>query len=309
MKRIHIDTDPGVDDLLALGMALASPEIEVVGVTTVAGNATLDAVTDNARRFLSLAGSGIGVGRGAERPLRAPLVTAAHVHGEDGRQGVELPAGDEVPLLDAKEVFERSLGDLEAAVLVALGPLTNVAILMERAPELLARVEIVWMGGSLARGNVTPLAEFNCYVDPHAARAVLGSSVPIRVVGLDVTSEIAIRPEDLARGPFGPGARGNALSELLARGMRAEAGASQGGVILHDPTAIAAVVAPEHFRFEERSLSVRTEMGAERGRLLASRAPDTGTVRYATSVEGPAVSRLCMERLRRFALSPEAREA
>jgi inosine-uridine nucleoside N-ribohydrolase len=187
VRAVHIDTDPGLDDLLALALALASPELRVSAVTTVAGNASIDAVTENAARFLTLAGAEIPIGRGAPRPLRLPRVGAERIHGPDGRGGLPLPARVDRPQASAAEVLRGSLCDAGVAQVVALGPLTNLAELWLEAPDLLAGVEVVWMGGALERGNVTPLAEFNAYADPHALARLLESDVALRIVGLDVT--------------------------------------------------------------------------------------------------------------------------
>jgi inosine-uridine nucleoside N-ribohydrolase len=294
-KPLHIDTDPGVDDLLALAFCLASPEVRVTGITTVAGNAPLDAVTENAGRFLALAGETIRVGRGAARPLHASPVTAGHVHGEDGRLGVDLPPVAAEPA-SAEEVFRHSLADRPATVL-ALGPLTNVARLLEQDPGLFGGSEIVWMGGTLSRGNVTPAAEFNSYADPDAADLVLASRVPVRVVGLDATHRVIVRAGELPPGSFGDSARGRVLGELLDRLMKAETSArGEPCTPLHDPCAAAAVVAPDLFRFERRSLRVRVDPGEERGRLVTGPAGE-GDVRYARGVDGGAVRSLCLERL------------
>jgi purine nucleosidase len=276
---VHIDTDPGVDDLLALAVALASPEIRVVGITTVAGNAPLDAVTENARRFLTLAGTRVAVGRGAARPRTATPVTAAHIHGEDGRLGVSLPDPTDGEAGTAQDVLRSSLEERGARAVVALGPLTNVAEALERTPDL-GGAEIIWMGGSLSTGNVTPLAEFNCYVDPDAADLVLRSGVPVRVVGLDVTREVVLRGGDMDSAPFGRGARGRALHDLVSRLMEAEERArGEACAILHDPCAVAVLAAPDRFGFEERRLAVLTGEGPERGRLVESERAEGRPVR------------------------------
>lgn len=303
---LHIDTDPGVDDLLALSILLASPEVRVTGITTVAGNASLEAVTENARRFLALAASRIPVGRGAARPLRGAPVAATHIHGEDGRHGVSLPPPIDEPPREAEEVFRHSLEKAGARIVLALGPLTNLARMLERGRDLLEHVEIVWMGGTLVQGNVTPVAEFNCFADPDAAEALLGSGLSLRVVGLDVTRRVVLRPHDLATKPFAAGPRGRMLAELLDRLMNAEAAArGERCATLHDPCAAAAVLAPRHFRFEELTLAARAGEDPDRGRLVPR---DRGAgapvppVRYAREVDAEAVAALCMERLVRFCL-------
>jgi inosine-uridine nucleoside N-ribohydrolase len=300
---LHIDTDPGADDLLALSILLASPEVHVTGITTVAGNASLEAVTENARRLLALAESRIPVGRGAARPLRAAPVTATHIHGEDGRQGVSLPLPADEPPPKAEVVFRHSLEKEGARIVLALGPLTNLAQLLDRGRDLLEGVEIVWMGGSLAEGNVTPVAEFNCFADPDAAEALLGSGLNLRVVGLDVTRRVVLRPDDLAAEPFARGPRGQMLAELLHRLMNAEAAAR--GVrcaTLHDPCAAAALLAPHHFRFEELELAAQVGENPDRGRLVRRDAGSGARVRYAMEVDAEEVAALCLERLGRFSL-------
>jgi inosine-uridine nucleoside N-ribohydrolase len=208
---IVIDCDPGHDDAIAILLALASPELELVGVTTVAGNQTLDKTTRNALVTLEIGGrTDIPVAVGAEAPLRRNLRTAAHVHGETGLDGPELPEPSARPveahaadfLAELIEQWAGSVGG-EAAdarpedpapsartgvVLVPTAPLTNLALMLERHPDVPDRLErIVWMGGAIAEGNITPAAEFNAYVDPEAAATVFASGIPITMVGLDVT--------------------------------------------------------------------------------------------------------------------------
>ena len=177
---IVIDCDPGHDDAIAILLALASPEVELRGVVTVAGNQTVDKTTRNALKVLELAGRAhIPVARGADAPLRRPLRTAAHVHGESGLDGPDLPE-------PSTAIYEGDPGEwLEpGVVLVATGPLTNVARFVQRG---VAIERIVWMGGAIAEGNITPAAEFNAFVDPEAAAAVFGSGIELTMVGLDVT--------------------------------------------------------------------------------------------------------------------------
>ena len=186
--KIVIDCDPGHDDAIAILLALASPELDLLGVTTVAGNQTLDKTTRNALVTLEVAGrSDIPVAAGADAPLRRPLRTAAHVHGETGLDGPELPEPGAAPVDAHAADFLAELIE-PGVVLVPTAPLTNVALLLERHPDVRSRLErIVWMGGSIGEGNVTPAAEFNAFVDPEAAAAVFGSGIPVTMIGLDVT--------------------------------------------------------------------------------------------------------------------------
>jgi pyrimidine-specific ribonucleoside hydrolase len=166
---IVLDCDPGQDDAIAILLALASPQVDLRAITTVAGNQTLDKTTRNALKMLELTGrTDIPVAAGAGAPLRRPLRTAAHVHGESGLDGPDLPDPQIRPVdTTAVDLLAETLEP--GVILVATGPLTNVARLLEGHPDVRARVEaIVWMGGSIGEGNVTPAAEFNAFVDPEA---------------------------------------------------------------------------------------------------------------------------------------------
>lgn len=301
---IHIDTDPGLDDLLALGLALASPELRIAGISTVAGNAGLESVTRNAAGFLELAGADLPLGRGAAGPLGLSATRAESVHGADGRGGLPLPPGG-VPVESALEVFRRSVERESADTLLALGPLTNVAQWLEREPELFRGLRIVWMGGTRGDGNVTPVAEFNSFADPHALAAVLEAGVPTWIVGLEVTTRVRVRPaalseRGLGRGPLGRFLEG-ALSALARKeGALARTEGVRGGegfATLHDPCAVAALIFAEGFRFEDCSLQVAVTEGPERGRLREDPRAQAPRHRYATQVNAEAVKALILDRL------------
>src|SRR5439155_2015833 len=201
------------DDAVALLLALASPEVELLGVTTVHGNQTLDKTTANALRVLELAGrEDVPVAAGADRPRIRELFVASHVHGETGLDGPALPPPRGRPVGEhAVDFLAERLG--AGVVLVPTGPLTNVALLLERRPD--ARPErIVLMGGSIGLGNVTPAAEFNIWADPEAAARVLGSGLDVTMVGLDVTHEALLTPERAERIRAG-GRVGRVVAELL----------------------------------------------------------------------------------------------
>ena len=193
---IILDCDPGHDDAIALLLALASPEVEVLGVTTVHGNQTLEKTTANALRVLDLAGrADLAVAAGAERPLTRELTVASHVHGESGLDGPTLPPASRAPLAEsALEFMLRTIAaSARPVTLVATGPLTNVALLLERAGG--ANVErIVLMGGAIAEGNMTPAAEFNIWADPEAAAAVFAAGIDTTMIGLDVTHRAVTTP-------------------------------------------------------------------------------------------------------------------
>jgi len=295
VRRIHIDTDPGLDDALALALALALPGIRVCGVTTVAGNAPLEAVTRNAAGLLALAGADVPLGRGAAGPLALDPIDATHVHGADGLGGI--PLSDPAPRVEraATEILAQSRA-AGADTLVALGPLTNPGALARAGSQLLEGLELVWMGGALGPGNVTPLAEFNACADPAAVASVLESGLPLRVVPLDVTRHVALRPDEVPRGALGSGPLGRFLegalhtlarSEQALRGVRA--------ATLHDPCAVAAVARPELFRWEERRIGVVVEPGPERGRIVER--PDGRLVTWAVEVRRDALVELILEHL------------
>jgi purine nucleosidase len=199
-RRIIIDTDPGQDDAIAILLALASPEVDVEAITTVAGNVPQPLVTDNALALLTLAGrDDIGVYRGCERPLLRPLYTAEYVHGPTGVDGADLPT----PAVSERSAHAVDLiidaclaSDARGVTLCPLGPLTNIAMAIVKEPAIVPRIaEILWMGGAFDEpGNTTDVAEFNAYVDPHAAHIVFTSGVPLTVFPLDVTHKALMYP-------------------------------------------------------------------------------------------------------------------
>jgi inosine-uridine nucleoside N-ribohydrolase len=299
VRRVLIDTDPGLDDLLALALAAASPELEIAGLTTVAGNAPLEVVTDNAARFCALAGFDVPLGRGAARPLALPPGDATHFHGPDGRCGLELPDPGPRPTLSAHELLRTCLTERRIDAVIALGPLTNLGPLAAEHPEWFEGIPVVWMGGSLSAGNVTAVAEFNCWADPHAAHLVLDSGIEVRVLGLDVTRCAAVRESALAAARFGSGERARFAAGVLARLADAEQlGSGQRCAVLHDPAAIAAALEPELFRWEKRCLSVSLADGPERGRLSDLPGARESRVRWASEVRAAALLDSVLARLR-----------
>jgi len=242
---IVIDCDPGHDDAIAILLALASPEVELRGITTVAGNQTLDKTTRNALRVLELAGrADIPVAAGADGPLVRTLRTAANVHGESGLDGPDLPEPVTIPVDGhAADVLAELIEP--GVVLVPTGPLTNVAMLLERHPDVRERLErIVWMGGAIAEGNVTPAAEFNAFVDPEAAAAVFGSGIPVTMIGLDVTHK-ALFDSGHAERLRGTGAVGRAVAELADFFLEFHRQRYRfDGAPIHDAMAVAHVIDP-----------------------------------------------------------------
>ncbi len=268
-RKIIIDTDPGQDDAVAILLALASPEdIEVLGITCVAGNVPLDLTSKNARIVCELAGKPqVRVFAGCDRPLGRDLVTAEHVHGKTGLDGPDLPDPG-MPLQDGHAV-EFIIDTLRAepagsVTLCPLGPLTNIATAFEKAPDIVAKVqEIVLMGGGYFEGgNITPTAEFNIYVDPQAADIVFRSGVPLVVMPLDVTHKALVtkRRNDAFRALNTPAGIAVAqMTDFFERFDKEKYGSE--GAPLHDPCVTAYLIKPE--LFTGRHINVEIEVTSE----------------------------------------------
>jgi len=266
---IVIDCDPGHDDAIAILLALASPEVELRGISTVAGNQTLDKTTRNALKVLELADrTDIPIVAGADAPLRRTLRTAANVHGESGLDGPDLPEPT-TRTVDG-DVVDVLAGWLEpGVVLVPTGPLTNVARLLERHPQATAR--IVWMGGAIAEGNVTPAAEFNAYVDPEAARAVFESGIDVTMIGLDITHK-ALFDSTHAERLRGSGKAGKAVAELADFFLEFHRQRYRfDGAPIHDAMAVAHVVDPTLVTTLECNISIEIESQFCDGRTVVDR--------------------------------------
>jgi inosine-uridine nucleoside N-ribohydrolase len=298
---ILLDCDPGHDDAIALLLALASPEVELRGVTTVAGNQTLEKTTANALRVLELAGrEDVPVAAGSPRPLvREPFV-AAYVHGETGLDGPDLPLPRTEPVGGHAVDFlaERIMG----ATLVATGPLTNVALLLARHPD--ARPErIVLMGGAIAEGNVTPAAEFNVWADPEAAARVFASGLDVTMVGLDVTHRALVTSahgEELRAA----GRVGRAVAELLDfYGVFHREVYGFDGSPVHDAVALAHVLNPRLLVLERLNVQVDCESRLCRGRTVVDVWRRTGlepNAHVAVGIDPEAFVALLLERLARL---------
>jgi inosine/uridine nucleosidase len=262
-RAILLDCDPGHDDAIALLLAAGRPDVvDLRAVTTVAGNAELEKVTLNARRVLTLAGAdGVPVAAGAAGPRVGGLVTALEVHGESGLDGASLP--EPTQPLDPRSAVELMTACGPATV-VATGPLTNVAALVEQAPSAID--EIVWMGGSTERGNTRPYAEFNALVDPEAAAVVFASGIPLTMVGLNLTHQAQATPEVLARlGELGTPVGEAAIGWLsfFADTYRDVFGFA--GPPVHDACAVALVIDPTLVRCEDYYVAIETEGRYTRG--------------------------------------------
>jgi purine nucleosidase len=276
-RKIIIDTDPGQDDAVAILLALASPEeIEVLGITAVAGNVPLALTQKNARIICELAGRvDIAVYAGCDAPLGRPLVTAEHVHGKTGLDGPDLP--DPVMQLADGHGVDYIIETLRAhdagtVTLCPLGPLTNIATAFQKAPDIIARVqEIVLMGGAYFEvGNITPAAEFNIYVDPEAADIVFKSGAPITVVPLDVTHKALVTAErNNAFRAIGTrvGVAVAQMTDFFER-FDKEKYASPGAP-LHDPCVTAWLIQPDLFTGRHINVEIETASPLTRGMTVA----------------------------------------
>jgi len=282
---IIIDTDPGVDDALALLLAAGSPELEVLAVTTVGGNVTLDHATENAQRILPIAWHG----RPAPplyRGAAGGTETAEYVHGADGLGGVSLHR-DQTGALSFPPAGSLATGAAHDAILslvashpgeitlVTLGPLTNVAVALQHDPAIMRRIrEVVIMGGAFREpGNTGPVAEFNIFVDPEAAQIVCDSGLPLRWVPIDVTHRCLLRREQVERLAESPRAH---FARAIA-GFYMDyhySGYGEYACFLHDPVAVAAVIWPELFYTEPKRVDVETFGSLTRGMTVADFRPD-----------------------------------
>lgn len=274
-QKIIIDTDPGQDDAVAILLALASPELEVLGITAVAGNVPLPLTLRNARAICELAGRpDLPVYAGCDAPLEGQLVTAENVHGATGLDGITLPEPT-MPVQDrhAVDFLVETLRREPAGsvTLIPIGPLTNIAAAFRQAPDVIARVgRIVMMGGAYFEvGNVTPAAEFNIFVDPLAAAEVFAAGVDLVVMPLDVTHR-ALTSRAWVEGMRASGRVGEVVAswtDFFERYDRAKYG--HDGAPLHDPCAVAYLIAPEIFSGRRINVEIETEGRFTRGMTVA----------------------------------------
>jgi inosine-uridine nucleoside N-ribohydrolase len=298
--RILIDCDPGHDDAIALLLALASPEVEVLGVSTVAGNQTLDKTTANAIRVLEFAGHGeIPVAAGADRPLVRDQFVASYVHGETGLDGPDLPPPQSEPVASHAADFlaEKIRSSDRPVTLVPVGPLTNVALLLALHPD--ARPErIVLMGGAIAEGNVTPAAEFNIWCDPEAAARVFKSGIDVTMIGLDVTHKALFTQAHVGRLA---GRVGEMVAELLRFYDTFHRSVYNfNGSPIHDALAVASVVNPDLVGTLERNVEIETESELCRGRTVVDlwrRTEREPNARVGVEVDADGFLELLIERI------------
>lgn len=271
MRKIIIDCDPGHDDMMAIMLAAASGNVNLLGITTVAGNQTGDKTFTNALKVVTLIGENIPVARGCDKPLVRELVTAPQFHGQTGLDGADLPSAVINPAAEHACDFIISTARQNGTItLVPTGPLTNIALALTKDPGIKNNIErIVLMGGGMHDSNVTPAAEFNIYVDPEAAKIVFNSGIPITMVGLDVTNRAIMTPreiEDLNK----PGGR---VSGVVVPLLQFFAKANKDifdlpGAPLHDALAVASVIAPEVIKTKHRRVDIEVSGELTRGMTL-----------------------------------------
>ena len=281
VKKIILDVDPGHDDALAILLAIASPDIDLQLISVVAGNQTLDRTLRNALAVVSVSGArNIPVAAGMARPLVRPQIVAGDIHGQTGLDGPPLP---EVTLQPAPEhavdLIIRTLRQGEGDIwLVPTGPLTNIAMAIRLAPDILAKIEgIALMGGAIDFGNTTPAAEFNILSDPEAAHIVFSSGVPLTMIGLDVSHQTQALPERRAR----IAAIGTPMAALAGAwidyfGDRYREVFGFAGPPLHDPITVAELIRPGLVRTEPMHVEIDLSGGPSYGRTLCDRLHATG---------------------------------
>lgn len=273
MKKIILDCDPGHDDMIAIMLASTREEIELLGITTVAGNQTGEKTFENALKVLTLINKkNIKVARGFDKPILRELITAPKIHGVSGLDGANLPLPQIEPLkIHAVDfIIEKILKEREKIYLVPTGPLTNIAVSLIKEPKIKEKIEkIVLMGGAIYDSNITPAAEFNIFVDPEAAKIVFSSGVPIVMVGLDVTNRALLTFDDIEKIEKMNGKISSVVGSLL----RFFANANKeffgfNGAPIHDALTIAYLVDEKVLTLKDYFVDIETEGTLTRGRTV-----------------------------------------
>jgi purine nucleosidase len=302
---VMIDCDPGVDDAIALLLAFAAPELQILGITTVAGNVPLSVTQTNARRICELANRrDTAVYAGCPRPLMRRLETAEAVHGATGLVGVTLPE----PLMPLQSqhgvswLIQTLLDAVEPITVATLGPLTNLAVAIVQAPQILPKIrQLVLMGGAITHGNVTASAEFNLYCDPHAAQIVFESGVPLVMISLDVTHTAIATPDRLAAIRAIGDPLGTIVADLLtAYGAYDQQRHGFAGAPLHDPCVIAYLLQPELFQTQDLYVAIETQSQQAIGRTIVDWWGTSGqaaNVRVAVGIDAAGFYGLLGDRL------------
>ncbi|MDR0527832.1 MAG: nucleoside hydrolase [Spirochaetaceae bacterium] len=311
MKKIIIDCDPGHDDATAIMLAYSfAKKVELLGITTVCGNNTVENVTANARRIVAVCGKSTQVYRGASRPLINKLNVSAKYHGESGMDGPEYDANLTLPPENPMSAIEFMRDTLVKAVepvsIAAIGPLTNIALLLRSCPDVIEKIECIsLMGGGIAHGNITPFAEFNIYVDPEAAEIVFSSGIPIVMSGLDLTEQAVLAGgsfEHLRRG----GRAGKFFCELMDFYGRSAEEFGVDGCMLHDPCALLWLIFPDIFSGRRGDVNV-VLCGEQRGRTVF-RENSAGTVLALQKLDLQRFCKTIIEAIARLDSEPRGAE-
>ena len=303
--RILIDTDPGVDDALAILLALASPEIKLEALTTTQGNVTLEKATRNALSVLELAcASDIPVASGSLLPLVQPLRASAFVHGESGIGNAQLPEPQArpVPTHAVDFLIERVLAEPNEISIFSIGPLTNIAMAIRKEPRFAEAVkELVIMAGAILEpGNLTPQAEFNAYVDPHAAHIVFHSGIPMTLIPLDVTHKCLLKQEHVDRLTRISSRISRFIRDAMEVYLKASFALGYEGSSLHDPLTLATILAPELLTLKEYYVDVDISGGVSMGKTFADILDVTKTppnMKVAMKVRGEDFIELFLQRM------------
>ncbi|MDY0394054.1 ribonucleoside hydrolase RihC [Virgibacillus halophilus] len=255
-KPVIIDTDPGIDDAVAIAIALHDETLEVRLITTVAGNVSLEKVTNNALKLVRFFEMDVPVAAGANRPLIKEAIDASNVHGETGMGGYDFEEPDESLLLKEHAVtamYKEIMNSEQPVTILAIGPLTNIALLIRLHPEVSDNIkEIVMMGGSTARGNAGVMAEFNVFADPEAAKIVFDSDIPLVMVGLDIGLKALVYPED-SRIIKGMNETGDMIYQLF---QHYRGGSLRKGLKMYDSTAVGYLLNPDMFEIAETYVDI-----------------------------------------------------
>lgn len=286
-RKIIIDTDPGIDDAAALTIALNNQELEVLMLSTVAGNVNLDYTTENAKKILDFFKKDTPLARGNSRPLLREYEDASQFHGETGMNGYDFPKSERqvLPQHSAVAMKDMIMASQEKVTLVTIGPLTNAALLLSMYPEVKDKLEeIVIMGGSTIGGNTNTAAEFNIKVDPHAAQMVINSGLPITIFGLRVTTRALLSKADIEK-ISELGQSGEMLYSLFSHYRGGDIYGS--GLMMHDICTIAYLLKPEIFDYQKTQLEVALD-GPAAGTTVAdlySRYTEEKNVKLAVDID------------------------
>ena len=304
---VLIDTDPGQDDAVMLMLAMNSPELDIIGITAVGGNVPLSRTAQNALRICELMGRrDIPVFAGCDQPLVRPLVTAAHVHGESGLRGLDLPPPTtKLQAMHGADFIVDRLRARDDVVLCPIGPLTNVALALTKAPDIARRVKrIVLMGGAIHGGNVTAVAEYNIYADPDAAAVVFGCGAPVTMIGLDCTHQALIGPSEIAALKAAGSVAAMATVAMFDTPERWRSPHYGGriGCPVHDASVIGQLLAPDLFSGRDCHVQVETRSPLTLGQTVVdwhSRHGGKPNVHVIRDVKAPMFLDQLVQRLSR----------